>query len=110
MNTEAIISLDNQTSIPALFRFRAQTLKNKVAMREKHLGIWRTFSWNQYYSNSARLGWSLDKPSPYSPTHAKSGCFSISLPSVLVVFPVVSMQQIRRPKSFIFVNTAIRLY
>ncbi len=56
MNTEAIISLDNQTSIPALFRFRAQTLKNKVAMREKHLGIWRTFSWNQYYSNSARLG------------------------------------------------------
>jgi len=56
MNTEEIISLDNQTSIPALFRFRAQTLKNKVAMREKHFGIWRTFSWNQYYSNSTRLG------------------------------------------------------
>ena len=56
MNTEEIISLDNQTSIPALFRFRAQTLKNKVAMREKHFGIWRTFSWNQYYSSSARIG------------------------------------------------------
>ena len=56
MNTEEIISLDNQTSIPALFRFRAQTLKNKVAMREKHFGIWRTFSWDQYYSNSARIG------------------------------------------------------
>ena len=56
MKTEEIISLDNQTTIPALFRFRAQTLKNKVAMREKHLGIWRAFSWDQYYSNSARLG------------------------------------------------------
>ena len=56
MNTEEIISLDNQISVPALFRFRAKTLNNKVAMREKHFGIWRTFSWNQYYSNSARLG------------------------------------------------------
>ena len=56
MKTEEIISLDNQTTIPSLFRFRAQTLKNKVAMREKHLGIWRAFSWDQYYSNSARLG------------------------------------------------------
>ena len=56
MNTEEIISLDNQTSIPALFRFRAQTLNNKVAMREKHFGIWRTFSWNQYYSSSVRIG------------------------------------------------------
>ena len=56
MSTEDIISFDNQTSIPALFRFRAQTLKNKVAMREKHFGIWRTFSWEQYYSDSARIG------------------------------------------------------
>ena len=56
MSTEDIISLDNQTSIPALFRFRAQTLKNKVAMREKHFGIWRTFSWTQYYADSARIG------------------------------------------------------
>ncbi|MDP7611913.1 MAG: AMP-binding protein, partial [Nitrospinaceae bacterium] len=56
MSTEDIISFDNQTSIPALFRFRAQTLKNKVAMREKHFGIWRTFSWDQYYSDSARIG------------------------------------------------------
>jgi len=56
MSTEEIISLDNQTSIPALFRFRAHTLKNKVSMREKHFGIWRTFSWNQYYLNSARIG------------------------------------------------------
>ena len=56
MSTEEIISIDNQTSIPALFRFRAQTLKNKVAMREKHFGIWRTFSWDQYYSKTARIG------------------------------------------------------
>ena len=56
MSTEEIISLDNQTSIPALFRFRAKTLKNKVSMREKHFGIWRTFSWDEYYSNSARIG------------------------------------------------------
>ncbi len=56
MSTEDIISFDNQTSIPALFRFRSQTLKNKVAMREKHFGIWRTFSWEQYYSDSARIG------------------------------------------------------
>jgi long-chain acyl-CoA synthetase len=56
MSTEEIISLDNQTSIPALFRFRAQTLKNKVAMREKHFGIWRSFSWDQYYTNSTRIG------------------------------------------------------
>jgi len=56
MSTEEIISLDNQTSIPALFRFRVQTLKNKVAMREKHFGIWRSFSWDQYYTNSTRIG------------------------------------------------------
>ena len=56
MSTEEIISIDNQTSIPALFRFRAQTLKNKVAMREKHFGIWRTFSWDQYYSKTACIG------------------------------------------------------
>ena len=56
MRTEEIINLDNQISIPALFRFRAETLKNKVAMREKHFGIWRTFSWDQYYSNSTRIG------------------------------------------------------
>ncbi len=56
MSTEEIISLDNQTSIPALFRFRAKTLKNKVAMREKHFGIWREFSWDQYYTNSTRIG------------------------------------------------------
>ena len=117
MSTEEIISLDNQTSIPALFRFRAHTLKNKVAMREKHFGIWRTFSWDQYYSNSARigkammgLGLGLVKPSPYSQTHAKSGYFSTSPPSVLGVFPVVSMRQIQRLKFFIFVKTAIRRY
>ena len=117
MITEEIINLDNQISIPALFRFRAETLKNKVAMREKHFGIWRTFSWDQYYSNSTRIGKAMmalglesGQTVSYSPTHAKSGCFSTSPPSVLAVFPVASMRQIRLLKFFIYVKTAIRRY
>ena len=117
MSTEEIISLDNQTSIPALFRFRAQTLKNKVSMREKHFGIWRTFSWNQYYLNSARIGKAmialgLESGQTVSilADPCKEWLFFTSPPSVLVVFPVASMRQIRLLKFFIYVKTAIRRY
>jgi len=117
MKTEENISLDNQTTIPALFRFRAQTLKNKVAMREKHLGIWRAFSWNQYYFNSARLGKAmmmLGMESGQTVSILADPCkewlFSTLLLNVLVVFLVVSMRQIRPPKSFIFVKIVIQRY
>tara|TARA_B100000959_G_scaffold285735_1_gene361499 strand:+ start:2946 stop:4772 length:1827 start_codon:yes stop_codon:yes gene_type:complete len=56
MDNEENISLDNQNTFPALFRLRAQTLKDKVAMREKHFGIWRTFSWSEYYLKTTRIG------------------------------------------------------
>ena len=117
MSTEEIISLDNQTSIPALFRFRAQTLKNKVSMREKHFGIWRTFSWDEYYLNSARIGKAmialgLESGQTVSilADPCKEWLFLISPPSALAVFPAASMRRIRRPKFFIFVKTAIRRY
>ncbi len=38
-----------QFTIPQLLRWRVQSSGDKVALREKEFGIWKTYTWNQYY-------------------------------------------------------------
>ena len=37
------------TTLPALMRRNAATIGTRPAVREKDRGIWRTFTWAQYY-------------------------------------------------------------
>lgn len=48
------IFVDGCDTLPKLFIKRCSELEGKVAHREKHLGIWKGFSWRDYY-NSVRL-------------------------------------------------------
>lgn len=38
-----------QYTIPQLLRWRVQQTGDRVALREKDFGIWRSLTWNQYY-------------------------------------------------------------
>ncbi len=46
-------------SIPQLFWNTVQARSNKVAMREKHLGIWQEVTWKQYGENAKKTGLAL---------------------------------------------------
>ncbi|MCF8085339.1 MAG: AMP-binding protein [Desulfohalobiaceae bacterium] len=51
--TEAI---SKELTIPKLFLQRCREYgKNKVAMREKEFGIWRPFTWEDYYENVKQI-------------------------------------------------------
>lgn len=43
-------------TIPKLLRKSAQKFANKVALREKDLGIWQNIAWDQYYKNVKHFG------------------------------------------------------
>ena len=47
-------------SIPQLFWNNVQARSNKVAMREKHLGIWQEVTWKQYGDNAKKTGLALN--------------------------------------------------
>ncbi len=51
--------IDGQDTTPKLFRLRCQTLGDRTAMREKTFGIWRSFSWNDYFTHAKHLGLGL---------------------------------------------------
>ena len=46
-------------SIPQLFWSTVQSRSSKVAMREKHLGIWQEVTWKQYGENAKKTGLAL---------------------------------------------------
>jgi long-chain acyl-CoA synthetase len=46
-------------TLPQLLRFRAQTLGDELALREKDRGIWRRYSWNYYYQTVRRVALGL---------------------------------------------------
>ena len=46
-------------SIPQLFWSTVQYRSSKVAMREKHLGIWQEVTWKQYGENAKKTGLAL---------------------------------------------------
>ncbi|MCF6344712.1 MAG: long-chain fatty acid--CoA ligase [Devosiaceae bacterium] len=51
--------IDACDSIVKLFEKRCQELDQKIAHREKHLGIWRSYSWNEYYVHARKIGLGL---------------------------------------------------
>ena len=57
--TQGPFYLDGCDTIPKLLRARVGELGERVAMREKDLGVWRSFSWNDYYDYARLLGLGL---------------------------------------------------
>ena len=51
--------IDGQDTTPKLFRLRCQTLGERTAMREKTFGIWRSHSWNDYFTRAKQIGLGL---------------------------------------------------
>ena len=52
-------TVHGQDTLPKLFRHVAAERGDKVAMREKHLGIWRAISWREYHDNARHVGLGL---------------------------------------------------
>jgi long-chain acyl-CoA synthetase len=52
-------TVHGQDTLPKLFRHVVAERGDKVAMREKHLGIWRSISWRQYGESAKCLGLGL---------------------------------------------------
>ena len=51
--------IDGADTTPKLFRLRCQTLGKRTAHREKTLGIWRSYSWDDYFNSAKNLGLGL---------------------------------------------------
>ena len=51
--------IDGMDTTPKLLRLRCQTLGNRTAHREKTFGIWRSHSWNDYFTRAKHLGLGL---------------------------------------------------
>ncbi len=48
-------------TIPQLLRQRAQWSANKVALREKEFGIWRPYTWSEYYQYVVKTALGLER-------------------------------------------------
>ncbi len=57
-NYEPVI-VDGCDTIPKLFRQRVEKYGNKVALREKDLGIWRSVTWTEYGQKAKEIGMGL---------------------------------------------------
>src|SRR2546422_4738391 len=57
--TKRVWTVDGQHTLPRLFRQVARERGDRVAMREKHLGIWRAVSWREYGERAKRVGLGL---------------------------------------------------
>jgi len=53
---EQAIQVDGHDTIPALFKYRSEVYGERVAHREKDLGIWKSYSWNDYYEHACQIG------------------------------------------------------
>ncbi len=51
--------VDSCDTIPKLFAARCAELKKKTALREKDLGIWKAYSWKDYWDHAKWLGLGL---------------------------------------------------
>jgi len=54
-----VFSVHGQDTLPKLFRHVVAERGDKVAMREKELGIWRAISWREYGERARHLGLGL---------------------------------------------------
>lgn len=57
--TQWPILVDGQDTLPKLFRLRANHYGERVALRYKHHGIWKSWSWRGYAEQAARFGAAL---------------------------------------------------
>ena len=55
-----------QYTIPQLLRYRVQKMGDRVALREKDFGIWRSLTWKQYYDYVGKTALGLESD-PFSP-------------------------------------------
>ena len=55
----AASTVHGQDTLPRLFRHVVRERGDRVAMREKHLGIWRGISWRDYGERARRVGLGL---------------------------------------------------
>ncbi len=55
----AAFTVHGQDTLPRLFRHVVRERGHRVAMREKHLGIWRGISWRDYGERARRVGLGL---------------------------------------------------
>jgi long-chain acyl-CoA synthetase len=53
------VAIHGQDTLPKLFRHVVRERGDRVAMREKHLGIWRAISWREYDQQARRVGLGL---------------------------------------------------
>lgn len=53
------VVIEGCDTLPKLFRQTARTNANRIAMREKTLGIWEAFTWADYYAQARRVGCAL---------------------------------------------------
>ena len=53
---DRVFSVHGQATLPRLFRHVVGTRGEQIAMREKHLGIWRSVSWREYGEKARRVG------------------------------------------------------
>lgn len=51
--------IDGMDTTPKLFRLRCKTLGKRTAHREKTFGIWRSHSWDDYFTHAKHLGLGL---------------------------------------------------
>jgi long-chain acyl-CoA synthetase len=52
-------TVHGQDTLPRLFRHVVRARGNQTAMREKHLGIWRSISWREYGEKARQTGLGL---------------------------------------------------
>lgn len=50
---------DTATTIPRLLRHRAQTMGDRLALREKDRGIWKRYTWAHYYAKAREVAFGL---------------------------------------------------
>ncbi|MFK7965935.1 MAG: long-chain fatty acid--CoA ligase [Burkholderiaceae bacterium] len=59
IGADQLLELDGCNTVPTLFRQRCKELSTKVAHREKDMGIWQSFTWQDYYDNAKWIGLGL---------------------------------------------------
>jgi len=53
------VHIDGHTTLPALLRARCRENGAATAHREKHLGIWQSYSWDDYLAHARLIGMGL---------------------------------------------------
>ncbi|NKX42903.1 long-chain fatty acid--CoA ligase, partial [Rhodobacteraceae bacterium R_SAG2] len=53
------ILVDGCDTIPKLFSVRCQQMSDRTAHREKDMGIWKSYSWRDYWDHAEKIGLGL---------------------------------------------------